>query len=705
MQLHAFRGLAKLVLCVASSLIATAAEPAVPATVLGQTAFGSQLSSKLRLGLSGDGSWLAAIPARDMSLVDVYDLRDGSLAMTLRAEPTSRNGCDLRFSADGSQLFYADGESRVLGWDLRTRDRILDVECDRPGALAIAPEGTRIAVSLKLGSLQLRELPGGRLLQAIDAPIHAEWGAESLSFSKDGRFLSWNQVFASVVVQHLADGRIEKAPLPLPLTAGDVFGWTSDFTIGLRNTPDRTRLQVFRRTDAATVFEIPVFDRAHFMTFLGDTHEFAVGRECGGPRLEIWNGDTGRLSRVFEPHSEPLYDLLSSADGKTLVGHSASRVWVWDCGTGRLKDCCRGPCEVTDICFSSAGDLLAATGPSVDASDCDHDSQSYLVCPDGVHFWKYATNELVHSEPGWRCAGFSPDGRSAWLWKHDGAVRQIDTRTFATCREARVALADDESLSVVDGAGKPDPQLGVLRALELADTDDGIVTVVLRRSPGPTSRPEFWMTGNFWGRKPHLPLTPHPPGASDDGGQVMDARLVPDGSAVLVLDSWSHPIPNRISEERYSIGIYPRESKGKAIWLNADGDQFVRFAIAADGQRIAVLSIGLENKNLVWDRASLWSAADGTLLREWNLEKLGFHFEDAKIAISANGSLFAIGGEDGQVRVWNVERKAGDPIGTGTGHTGIITSLAFSPDGKWLASGGRDCTVRVFKFDSLLKNH
>lgn len=139
--------------------------------------------------------------------------------------------------------------------------------------------------------------------------------------------------------------------------------------------------------------------------------------------------------------------------------------------------------------------------------------------------------------------------------------------------------------------------------------------------------------------------------------------------------------------------------------MNAEGDQFVRFAIAADGQRIAVLSIGLENKDLVWDRASLWSTVDGTLLREWNLEKLGFHFKDAKIAISANGRWLAIGGEKGQVCVWNVERKENDPIGTGTGHTGIITSLAFSPDGKWLASGGRDCTVRVFKFDSLLKNH
>jgi WD40 repeat protein len=58
------------------------------------------------------------------------------------------------------------------------------------------------------------------------------------------------------------------------------------------------------------------------------------------------------------------------------------------------------------------------------------------------------------------------------------------------------------------------------------------------------------------------------------------------------------------------------------------------------------------------------------------------------VAFSPNGKLVASGGGDGVIRLLDLAR--GKEIGTLNGHKGIVVALAFSPDGKTLASGGGD---------------
>ena len=68
------------------------------------------------------------------------------------------------------------------------------------------------------------------------------------------------------------------------------------------------------------------------------------------------------------------------------------------------------------------------------------------------------------------------------------------------------------------------------------------------------------------------------------------------------------------------------------------------------------------------------------------------------IAYSPDGKTIASGGLNATIRLWDVHTR--ELLQTFTGYRDLINSIVFSPDGKSIVSGGRDKTVRLWNVET-----
>jgi WD40 repeat protein/predicted Ser/Thr protein kinase len=99
-------------------------------------------------------------------------------------------------------------------------------------------------------------------------------------------------------------------------------------------------------------------------------------------------------------------------------------------------------------------------------------------------------------------------------------------------------------------------------------------------------------------------------------------------------------------------------------------------------------------------RRALSAGEDGTV-RLWDIEtrqelrRLEGHAGAVNaVAFSPDGRRALSGGDDKSIRLWDLE--TGKQVKRLGGHTGVVTSVAFAPDGRRALSGGGDQSVRLW---------
>lgn len=555
------------------------------------------------------------------------------------------------YSPDGSQLAVASTIGIWL-YDVKARKEIsfLSRHTHFVNSIAFSPNGNNLASGSSGNTILVWNVEEGEVITTLKGHTDEIY---SLAFSPDGNILVSGGEDELIKIWNLKD---PKTPITIP---GHIDGVTSiaispDGNLLASSGRSVHRISLWNLKNGEFIkFLLGHTKDINSIAFMSDGTTLVSGSDDG--TIRFWNTKEGNQLKTYDGISAIL-----SPDGNRFASYTSDGyIRIWDIQSGNLLCSTKSATEnVYDMMFSPDGRTITTSTGSE------------------IHFWNVETGHLIDTisdySQGTNSIKYSHNGQT--LVSVDDYIKIWDITEY----KYKKTLSIEASASSI--CISPDNE-----TLVIGDYDNLIYLWDMR-----TDRNKIILKGHT------------------DG--IASVAFSPDGKK-LASSSWDDSIRlwdsitgehiTTVTEEAFNCRIIEFSKDGKSL-VFVDRDSSIIFwnldtwniekeidlepnypysmALSHDGKTLA---IGYNNEEV-----HLLDVSTNEVLR--TIHTTG---RTEKLDFSPDGKILAGCGRE--VYLWDV--KTGKLIDTLTGHINQVYTIAFSPDGKTLASGGWDSTIIIWE--------